>query len=50
MFQYRRNRGYNDFRERDAKLRDMQTRLHRARAQGNKHLANEIERAMKKVG
>lgn len=50
MFQYRNRVSYNDFRERDAALRDMQTRLHRARAQGNKHLANEIEKAMKKVG
>lgn len=46
------HRGYygNDFAERDAKLQRLKSQLNRARVQGNKHLANELEKQMAKVG
>ena len=40
----------NDFAERDAKLQRLKSQLNRARVQGNKHLANDLEKQMAKIG
>jgi len=40
--------GYNDYRERDERLRDLHFRLVRAKAQRNKHLQSEIEREIRR--
>jgi hypothetical protein len=49
MWPIKKNYGFHDFRERDAKLKHLRSRLSLARVQGDKNLCIELEKAIRKV-